>query len=161
MNSAFDFIFHFVKIYFISVRLLRVTTQMQVFTTYRNDSMMSCHVMYPNIKSEAYFEFYAFFIINWRCCRWLIGYCPYSISLRHSGFFGIIPVNLVFYSRVPFISEIRFDVCLVIFLKWIYQGDDSIFKLTFDFHSIFIFFSMRIDLRAISFWLGPHTWHTK
>lgn len=64
MNSAFDFIFHFVKIYFISVRLLRVTTQMQVFTTYRNDSMMSCHVMYPNIKSEAYFEFYAFFIIN-------------------------------------------------------------------------------------------------
>lgn len=40
-----DFIFHFVKIYFISVQLLRVTTQMQVFTTYRNDSMMSCHVM--------------------------------------------------------------------------------------------------------------------
>lgn len=26
--------------------------------------VMSCHVMYPNIKSEAYFEFYAFFIIN-------------------------------------------------------------------------------------------------
>lgn len=36
--------------------------------------VMSCHV--SKHKKWSIFWFFAFFIINWRCCRWLIGYCP-------------------------------------------------------------------------------------